>query len=51
MRALIVEPNTANSARLEDVAPPQPSEGAVLVRALALQAEPDDVKVVLDFTQ
>ena len=36
MRALTVQPLTANSARLEDVAPPQASDGDVLVRALAL---------------
>jgi hypothetical protein len=38
MRALTVEPNTANSPRPGDVAPPP-------------QAEPDDLKVVRDFTQ
>jgi len=36
MRALTVEPGTANSLRLEDVPPPPQSDGAVLVRALAL---------------
>jgi threonine dehydrogenase-like Zn-dependent dehydrogenase len=36
MRALTVEPGTPNSIRLDDVAAPQQSDGAVLVRALAL---------------
>jgi threonine dehydrogenase-like Zn-dependent dehydrogenase len=36
MRALTVEPGKPHSIRLEDVAPPQHSDGAVLVRALAL---------------
>ena len=36
MRALTVEPGTPNSIRLEDVAAPPQSDGAVLVRALAL---------------
>jgi threonine dehydrogenase-like Zn-dependent dehydrogenase len=36
MRALTVEPGTPHSVRLEDVAPPPESDGAVLVRALAL---------------
>jgi len=36
MRALTVEPGKPHSIRLEDVAPPPPSDGAVLVRALAL---------------
>ena len=49
MCALTVEPNTANCARPGDVA--RPSEGAVPVHALAPQAEPHDLKIVLDFTQ
>ena len=36
MRALTVEPGVPNSARLDDVPPPPASDGAVLVRALAL---------------
>jgi threonine dehydrogenase-like Zn-dependent dehydrogenase len=36
MRALTVAPGQAHSIRLEEVAPPPQSEGAVLVRALAL---------------
>ncbi len=36
MRALTVEPGTPNSIRLEEVASPPPSDGAVLVRASAL---------------
>jgi threonine dehydrogenase-like Zn-dependent dehydrogenase len=36
MRALTVQPGQARSLRLEDVAPPPQSDGAVLVRALAL---------------
>jgi len=36
MRALTVEPGKPHSIRLEDVAPPPQSDGAVLVRALAL---------------
>ena len=36
MRALTVDPSTPNSVRLDDVAPPQTSDGEILVRALAL---------------
>ena len=36
MRALTVKPGTPNSIQLDDVAPPPESDGAVLVRALAL---------------
>jgi threonine dehydrogenase-like Zn-dependent dehydrogenase len=36
MRAITVHPGTPNSARLEDIAEPVASEGALLVRALAL---------------
>ncbi len=36
MRAITVSPGVANSARLEDVPEPPPSDGAVLVRTLAL---------------
>jgi threonine dehydrogenase-like Zn-dependent dehydrogenase len=36
MRALTVDPAIPNSARLDDVAPPQISDGEILVRALAL---------------
>jgi len=36
MRALTVDPGIANSLQLDEVAPPPASDGAVLVRALAL---------------
>jgi glucose 1-dehydrogenase len=36
MRALTVKPGTANSIQLEDMPPPPATDGAVLVRALAL---------------
>ncbi len=36
MRAITVSPGFANSARLEDVFEPPPSDGTVLVRTLAL---------------
>jgi len=36
MRALTVRPGVANSARLDDVPDPPVSDGAVLVRTLAL---------------
>src|SRR5215472_10510160 len=36
MRAITVSPGVANSARLEDVPPPPPSDGAILARTLAL---------------
>jgi threonine dehydrogenase-like Zn-dependent dehydrogenase len=36
MRAITVSPGVANSARLEDVPEPPPSDGAVLARTLAL---------------
>jgi glucose 1-dehydrogenase len=36
MRALTVQPGQPNSIRLEDVPPPPPSDGAIVVRALAL---------------
>ena len=36
MRALTVAPGIANSARVDDVADPPLSDGAVLVRALAI---------------
>ncbi len=36
MRALTVQPGQPNSIQLENVPPPPPSDGAVLVRALAL---------------
>ena len=36
MHALTVAPGTANSARVEDVADPPLSDGAVLVRAMAI---------------
>src|SRR3954462_6911019 len=36
MKALMVEPRTASSLRIEDIAEPSPDQGAVLVRAVAL---------------
>jgi threonine dehydrogenase-like Zn-dependent dehydrogenase len=36
MRAITVSPGVANSARLEEVAPPPPSDGAIIARTLAL---------------
>ena len=46
MRALTVAPGVANSARLEDVADPPPSDGAVLVRTLALGVCGTDREIV-----
>ena len=46
MRALTVAPGTANSARLDDVAAPPASDGAVLVRTLALGVCGTDREIV-----
>ncbi|MFZ3360971.1 MAG: alcohol dehydrogenase catalytic domain-containing protein, partial [Xanthobacteraceae bacterium] len=46
MRALTVAPGTANSAKLEDVPEPPKSDGAVLVRALALGVCGTDREIV-----
>ncbi|MGA8611054.1 MAG: glucose 1-dehydrogenase [Xanthobacteraceae bacterium] len=46
MRALTVAPNIANSARIEDVAEPPRSDGAVLVRTLALGVCGTDREIV-----
>jgi threonine dehydrogenase-like Zn-dependent dehydrogenase len=46
MRALTVAPGVANSARLEDVAEPSSSDGAVLVRTLALGVCGTDREIV-----
>ncbi len=46
MRALTVAPGTANSARVEDVPEPPASDGAVLVRALALGVCGTDREIV-----
>jgi threonine dehydrogenase-like Zn-dependent dehydrogenase len=46
MRALTVAPGIANSARLEDVAEPPSSDGAVLVRTLALGVCGTDREIV-----
>jgi threonine dehydrogenase-like Zn-dependent dehydrogenase len=46
MRALTVAPGIADSARLEDVADPPPSDGAVLVRTLALGVCGTDREIV-----
>ncbi len=46
MRALTVAPGIAGSARLEDIAAPPPSDGAVLVRTLALGVCGTDREIV-----
>jgi len=46
MRALTVAPGTANSAKVEDIAEPPKSDGAVLVRALALGVCGTDHEIV-----
>src|SRR5262245_31248252 len=46
MRALTVAPGIANSAGIEDVAEPPPSDGAVLVRSLALGVCGTDREIV-----
>jgi len=46
MRALTVAPGVANSTRLEDVAEPPSSDGAVLVRTLALGVCGTDREIV-----
>jgi len=46
MRALTVAPGTANSAKVEDVSEPPASDGAVLVRALALGVCGTDREIV-----
>jgi threonine dehydrogenase-like Zn-dependent dehydrogenase len=46
MRALTVAPGTANSAQVEDVADPPLSDGAVLVRAVALGVCGTDREIV-----
>jgi threonine dehydrogenase-like Zn-dependent dehydrogenase len=46
MRALTVAPNSANSARVEDVPDPPRSDGAVLVRTLALGVCGTDREIV-----
>ena len=42
MRALTVEPLAAGSARLEDVPEPDPTEGDVLVEAVAVGVDGTD---------
>jgi glucose 1-dehydrogenase len=46
MRALTVAPGIANSARVEDVADPPASDGAIVVRALALGVCGTDHEIV-----
>ena len=46
MRALTVAPNVANSARVEDVPEPPSSDGAVLVRTVALGVCGTDREIV-----
>ncbi len=46
MRALTVAPGTANSARIEDVADPPRSDGAILVRTIALGVCGTDREIV-----
>ena len=46
MRALTVTPLTAASARLEEVPEPEPSEGDVLVEAVAVGVDGTDQEIV-----
>ena len=46
MRALTVAPGVANSARVEDIPDPPRSDGAVLVRTLALGVCGTDREIV-----
>jgi threonine dehydrogenase-like Zn-dependent dehydrogenase len=46
MRALTVAPGQPNSIRLDDVSPPPQSDGAVLVRALALGICGTDIEII-----
>ncbi len=46
MRAITVEPGVANSARLEQVAEPDPSQGAIVVRTLAMGVCGTDIEIV-----
>jgi glucose 1-dehydrogenase len=46
VRAITVLPRVANSARLEDVADPDPSMGSVLVRTLAMGVCGTDLEIV-----
>jgi len=46
MRALTVAPGIANSARVEDVADPPSSDGAILVRTLAIGVCGTDREIV-----
>ena len=46
MRALVVEPGRANSAKLRDVPEPPPGRGSVLVEALALGVCGTDLEIV-----
>ncbi len=46
MRAITVLPGVANSARLDDIPPPPPSDGAILVRTLALGVCGTDREIV-----
>lgn len=46
MRAITVEPGVANSARLEIVPEPDPSQGAVVVRTLAMGVCGTDIEIV-----
>ena len=46
MRALTVAPGVANSAKVEDIPDPPASDGAVLVRALALGVCGTDREIV-----
>ncbi|HUL03800.1 MAG TPA: glucose 1-dehydrogenase [Gemmatimonadales bacterium] len=46
MKAITIEPRQAGSARLENVPDPAPSDGAVLVRAMAVGVCGTDVEIV-----
>lgn len=45
MKAITIEPKTPNSARLENVPEPDPSEGSVLVEAIAVGVCGTDVEI------
>ena len=46
MRAITVTPGVANTARLDDVPPPPPGDGAILVRTLALGVCATDREII-----
>jgi hypothetical protein len=51
LRAITLLPGVPNSARLEEIPEPAPNDGAILARWRdALEPQPGDIKVVVDFT-